>query len=264
MLLTVDAGNTNITLSVYKDDELMFTARLYTDRCKTEDQYAYDFAQMLAAKNCNSSDFTGAIISSVVPEITKKLEYAAEQITGVKPLCLGLGVKTKLQIKAVNKGELGADLVAGAVGAKSKYPMPCLIWDLGTCTKISVLSKNGEYLGCTIGPGIKMEIESLGTKTSQLNQINISEYNKAFGNTTETSISSGVIVGTAVMLEGLSKRIMEELGFDNMTIVVTGGLSSTILNCTDMNVLHDENLISDGLKAVYNYNLPKKGKNNEK
>jgi len=254
MLLTVDAGNTNITLAVYEKDELLYSARIYSERRKTDDQYAYEFRQILGEKYGSRCEYEGAVISSVVPEITKRLEFAAKAVTGKTPLVLGVGIKTKLQINVVNKGELGGDLVAGAVGAKLKYPMPCLIWDLGTCTKISVLNEKGEFMGCTISPGINMCIEALGTETSQLNAIKVAEYSKPFGNTTVDAISSGVIVGTAVMLEGLSKRIIEEIGFNNTTVVVTGGLSSAIIPAVKMDVIHNKNLLSEGLRAIFEYN----------
>ena len=255
MLLTVDAGNTNVTLALYKEDELLYSARIYTERRRTADQYAHDFKQMLDGRYGSQEDFRGAVICSVVPEITQRLAYAAEFITGKKPVILGVGVKTKLAIKEINRGELGADLVAGAVGAKEKYPMPCLIWDLGTCTKISVLNEKGEYLGCSISPGVKMEIEALGTNTSQLNQIDISDYNKPYGNTTPKAISSGVLVGTAVMLEGLSRRIIGENGFQNTTIVLTGGCARYILPGLAMEgVIQDPWLIPDGLRAIFSYN----------
>lgn len=254
MLLTVDAGNTNIVLAVYEKDELLYRARIYSERRKTDDQYAYEFKQILGEEYGKNRDYEGAIISSVVPEITKRLEYAAKAVTGKDPVVLGVGVKTGLRINGVNRGELGADLVAGAVGAKLKYKMPCLIWDLGTCTKISVLNEKGEFMGCTISPGINMSIEALGTNTSQLNAIKVSEYSKPFGNTTVASISSGVIVGTAVMLEGLSRRIIDEMGYKDVTVVVTGGLAPVILPALKTDVIHNKNLLSEGLCAVFEYN----------
>ena len=254
MLLTVDAGNTNISLAVYKNDDLLYSARIYTEQRKTSDQYAYDFKQILTEKYSDPADYRGAVISSVVPEITKKLEYAARFITGHDPVVLGVGVKTKLQINVANPAELGADLVAGAVGAKKIYPMPCLIWDLGTCTKISVLDEQGAYLGCTISPGVKMCIEALGSNTSQLNQIDIAEYAKSFGNTTPTSISAGVLVGTAVMLEGLTERIIADMGFQNASVVVTGGCASYVLPAVTRDVTFDPELVHRGLRAIFEYN----------
>ena len=168
---------------------------------------------------------------------------------------LDVGVKTKLVIKCVNRGELGADLVAGAVSAKEKYPLPCLIWDLGTATKISVLDEKGTFLGCTISAGIKMCIEHLGSGTSLLNPIEIKEFHKPFGNVTFDSIASGTIVGTAVMLEGLSERIMKSLGYESATIVITGGLAPIVLQCVEKyEPILDKTLINDGLRFIYNYN----------
>ena len=253
MILTVDAGNTNVTLAVYEGRELKYSARIYTERRKTEDQYAHDFKQILA-EFADADAYEGAVISSVVPEITRKLAYAAQFITGKKPVVLGVGVKTKLQIKGINPGELGADLVAGAVGAKAKYPMPCLVWDLGTCTKISVLDENGVYLGCSISPGIRMSVEALGANTSQLTQIGISDYSEPFGNNTFASISSGVIVGTAVMLEGLSDRIIAKLGLQNVTTVLTGGYARFILPSLTREALVDDHLVTDGLREVFELN----------
>jgi type III pantothenate kinase len=254
MILTVDAGNTNVTLAVYEGSELKYSARIYTERRKTEDQYAYDFKQILTPAYSDPAAYEGAVISSVVPEITRKLAHAARFITGKQPVVLGVGVKTKLCIKGIHEGELGADLVAGAVGAKAKYPMPCLIWDLGTCTKISVLNEKGEFLGCSISPGIRMSVEALGANTSQLTQIGISDYAEPFGNTTFASISSGVIVGTAVMLEGLSQRIIEKLELANVTVVVTGGYARFIQPSLTREITYDANLVTDGLRAVFELN----------
>ena len=254
MILTVDAGNTNIALAVYNGKTLEYSARIYTERRKTEDQYAYDFKQILSERYSDPAAYEGAVISSVVPEITRKLAYAARFVTGREPIVLGVGVKTGLVIRGVNSGELGADLVAGAVGAKAKYPMPCLVWDLGTCTKISVLNEKGEFLGCSISPGVNMSIDALGANTSQLTKIGLSDYTEPFGNTTFASISSGVIVATAVMLEGLSDRILQKLGLSDVTIVVTGGYARFVLPSVRRQVQYDKNLVTDGLRAVFEYN----------
>ena len=257
MLFTADIGNTTVSIVVYRENQPLFLARINTDRRKTSDQYAYDLKQLLETKKCGTEGFEGAIISSVVPELSQVLKTAIADILGVQALTLDLGVKTKLAIKCVNRGELGADLVAGAVGAKSKYPLPCLIWDLGTATKISVLDKKGAYLGCTISAGINMCIEHLGSGTSLLNPIEIKEYNKPFGNVTFDSIASGTIVGTAVMLEGLSERIIESLGYEQkeVSIVITGGLAPIVCKCVNkFKPVCDKTLINDGLRLIYTYN----------
>ncbi|MBQ6380554.1 MAG: type III pantothenate kinase [Clostridia bacterium] len=255
MLFTADIGNTTITTVVYKENKPLFTARINTDRRKTSDQYAYDLKHLLETKHCGTEGFEGAMISSVVPELSSVLKTAIEELLAVKVLTLDLGVKTKLAIKGINRGELGADLIAGAVSAKEKYSLPCLIWDLGTATKISVLDDKGAYLGCTISAGVRMCIEHLGSGTSLLNPIEIKAYNKPFGNVTFDSIASGTIVGTAVMLEGLSERIMKSLGYEDMQIVITGGLAPIVLNSVEkFDPIYDKNLINDGLKLIYEYN----------
>ena len=255
MLFTADIGNTTITIVVYREDKALFTARINTNRRKTSDQYAYDVRHLLETKQCSIDSFDGAMISSVVPELSPVLKTAIYELLGVQAMMLDVGVKTKLDIKCVNRGELGADLIAGAVGAKAKYPLPCLIWDLGTATKISVLDKTGTYLGCTISAGIKMCIEHLGSGTSLLNPIEIKKYNKPFGNVTFDSIASGTIVGTAVMLEGLSERIIASLGEENVSIIITGGLAPIVLESVEkFTPIYDKNLINDGLKLIYSYN----------
>lgn len=262
MLFTADCGNTTITIAVYDENKALFNARINTDRRKTSDQYAYDLKHLLETKQCSTQGFEGAIFSSVVPELSPVLKTAITDILGVQPMTLDLGVKTKLDIRCVNRGELGADLVAGAVGAKQKYPMPCLIWDLGTATKISVLDEKGAYLGCTISAGINMCIEHLGSGTSLLNPIEIKQYNKPFGNVTFDSIASGTIVGTAVMLEGLSERIIRTLGFKNVCIVITGGLAPIITHSVEkFTPVYDKYLNNDGLKLIYELNQG--GKTNE-
>ncbi|MBQ3431616.1 MAG: type III pantothenate kinase [Clostridia bacterium] len=257
MLFTADIGNTTITVVVYREDSAMFRARINTDRRKTSDQYAYDIQHLLETKHCETVGFEGAVISSVVPELSAVLKTAISELLNVDVLMLDVGVKTKLNISCINRGELGADLIAGAVGAKAKYPLPCLIWDLGTATKISVLDKNGTYLGCTISAGIKMCIEHLSSGTSLLNPIEIKDFNKSFGNVTFDSIASGTIVGTAVMLEGLSERIIRDLNYekDEVSIVMTGGLAPIIIkNVEKFSPIFDKTLINDGLKLIYGYN----------
>lgn len=254
MILTIDIGNSQIVLGAYNDDILAFTSRISTDSRKSADQYAVLIKEILALHNCPAKKFKGCVVGSVVPEITQTVKQAVSMITKTDVIVLSHGVKTKLNIRTLNPAEVGADLVATAVAAKDKYPCPCLIWDLGTATKISVLDRNGSFIGCTISPGINMGIKALSTDTSQLNPIEISQVESAIGNNTFKSISSGIILGTAVMLEGLSEKIKKEMGEEKVTIVATGGLSKIVLNNVNQNVIYDENLILDGLKLIYDYN----------
>ena len=156
MILTIDVGNSNITFGGYEKRKLSFTARMATDRARTSDQYAAELIQILSLYKLPVALVQDGIISSVVPELTGIIAAAVEKICGRRPLVIGPGIKSGLNIKIDNPAQLGADLVCSAVGAISKYPLPCLVLDLGTATKISVIDKNASYLGCTISPGVNI------------------------------------------------------------------------------------------------------------
>ncbi len=254
MLLAVDIGNTNITIGLYKDDKLIFVSRLATERKKMPDQYAVELSTIFNLHSVNTTDFEGAIISSVVPELTNTVKTAVEFITGQTPLIIGPGVKTGLNIKIDNPAQLGADLVAGAVGAISKYSLPCLVLDIGTATKISVIDSNGSYRGCTISAGVKISLDALSSGTSQLPAISLDAPASAIGTNTITSMQAGTVLGCAAMIEGLCKRIEASLGEKVKTVVATGGIAADIIRYCDMDITYDADLILDGLKFIYNKN----------
>ena len=143
MILVIDAGNTNITMGAYEGEKLLFVSRLATDRTATVDRVAIDIYSILQINRVSDRNFEGAVISSVVPEITSALRRAVSAITGKKPVVIGPGVKTGLNIRIDDPAGLGADLVATAVAAKALYALPCLIIDLGTATKVSALDEKG-------------------------------------------------------------------------------------------------------------------------
>ena len=255
MLLAVDIGNTNITIGLYCEDKLIFVSRLATERLRMPDQYAAELAAIFAMHSINTSEFQGAIISSVVPELTNVVKEAVGFITEQTPLVLGPGVKTGLNIKIDNPAQLGADLVAGAVGAISAYPLPCLVLDMGTATKISVIDAKGNYRGCTISPGVKLSLNALSAGASQLSSIPLDAPPSAIGTNTISSMQAGIVLGTAAMIEGLCRKIEASLGEKPASIVATGGIAADIIRYCDMDITLDENLILDGLKAIYNKNI---------
>lgn len=258
MILTVDVGNSNITMGVYKEDELLFVARLATERARTGDQYAVELKAIFALYDVVPRDFEGAIISSVVPELTAAVRSAVQMVTGHAPLLIGPGLKTGLNIRTDTPGILGADLVVGAVAAIHSYELPCLVMDLGTATKISVLDEQGTYLGCTISAGVGISLDALATRTSQLPHISIEAPDHVIGTNSPDCMQSGTVFGTAAMLDGLCDRIEEELGRPVKTIVATGGLAKDIVSNCKRNVLYSENLLLEGLKLVYEKNMSKK------
>ena len=254
MILTVDIGNTNITIGIYNNDELILVLRAATDRVKTPDQYAVELSSMLRIHNADGFQFNGAIISSVVPELTNVIRTAIKTVTGQTALLIGPGVKTGLNIRIDNPAQLGADLVAGTVGALNKYELPCLVLDMGTANKISVLDSNGTYRGCTISAGVKISLNALSSGTSQLPAISLDAPHSAIGTNTIDSMQSGTVLGAAAMIEGLCARLEDALGEEVQTIVATGGIAGDIIRYCRMDIIHDPDLILDGLKFIYDKN----------
>ena len=253
MLLVIDAGNTNITIGAYQGDELTFTSRLATDHRATRDRIAVDLASVFKLHGIERSSFTGAIISSVVPEISRALKQAVEKVTGQTPLMVGPGVKTGLNILTDNPAEVGADLVAVSVAAMNKYALPAIIVDLGTATKVIALDRNGAFLGCSIAPGIEISLNALSSGASQLINIGIRFPDHAIGTNTADSMTSGLIYGSIDMLDGMCDRFAAEIKDPVQTIGATGGLSSVTAGCRNEMVM-DQDLILEGLKLIYQKN----------
>jgi type III pantothenate kinase len=258
MLLAIDMGNTNITVGAYSQDALLFVTRLATERARTSDQYAVELLSILNLYDVNPSAFSGVIISSVVPELTICIANAAEKITNCRPMLLSPGLKTGMNILTDNPAQVGADLVAGAVGAAAKYPLPCLVVDLGTATKISIIDVNGSFCGCTISSGVAIALEALAQRTSQLPNISLTAPQSVIGKNTIDSMQAGTVFGAAAMIDGLCDRIEKELGENAETIVATGGLAQEIVKSCRHHVIYNGELILEGLKIIYQKNIKSK------
>lgn len=253
MILTIDIGNTNMNLGLFDGDTLFMRARLVTERQKTEDQFAVEFTQLFSMHQIPPQQIDGCIISSVVPEITVAVSTAIQWLTKKKPMVLQPGLKTGLNILIDNPAQLGADLAAGAVGASANYPLPAFVIDLGTATKIYAIDKNRGFRGCMIAPGVVISLKALTDTSSLLPTISLEPPKKACGTNSVESMQSGMILGTAAMIDGLLDRFTEELG-EPQSILATGGLSSFIVPICRHKVQYDGNLILKGLKAIYEKN----------
>ena len=253
MLLAVDIGNTNITLGAYNSNILEFTARLATDTRKTDDQYAIEIKQLLSLYGIEPDDIEDCIISSVVPSVGKSISRAVSKLCQIVPLTLGPGVKTGLNIKIDNPAQLGADLVAGAVGAIDAYKMPCVIIDMGTASTVSVLDRNGAFLGGVIAAGVRLTLKALTENTAQLPAIPIEAPKSVIGTNTTESMQSGLVYGSASMIDGLLEKITAELG-ETPTVLATGGLSKEVISHCKTNIIYNENLLLEGLRVIYEKN----------
>lgn len=253
MLLTVDMGNTNITMGAFENDELKFTARLSTIRGKTVDQYALEFNQVFKLNKVKASDFSGSILSSVVPELTDVISQTMQNLIGTPAMIVGPGIKTGVNILIDNPAQLGADLLVGAVAAIEKYPLPCLVVDLGTASKISVIGKDNSYQGGMIAPGVGVSLGALSSSASQLPVVSLCAPKKAVGKNTIDCMQSGIVFGNAAMVDGMVQRFKEELG-EVASVVATGGYSNSIIRHCKEDIIHDDALLLYGLKAIYNKN----------
>ncbi len=250
MVLTIDIGNSNIVLGVFDRRELLFTARISTDINKTADELAVMMNEIFTIRKLDSAAISGSIISSVVPALTGAMSTAAELITGKAPFLVAPGIKTGLNIRIDNPAQLGSDLLVDCVAAAAMYPKPVIVADMGTATTLSVVDEGNNMLGGAIMPGVRTALNALISKTAQLPQISIDSPKKAIGTNTNDSMRSGIVLGSAGMLDGMIERFEEELGREAF-VVATGGLSGEICKHTRKKILHNPDLLLQGLYILY-------------
>ena len=253
MLLCVDIGNSNIVLGCYGDDNIVFCSRISSDKSRLGDQYAVEIKDILLLYGIELSLIKNAIVSSVVPALTEPFVHSIEVIFGFQPLVVSPGLKTGLNIKIDDPAQLGSDFVAGAVAAKHKYPLPIIVIDMGTATTFSIISKAGDFLGGAIMPGLRVATEALVNKTSLLIQISYDAPKNPLGTNTSDSMKSGAIFGTASMIDGMCRKYFKELG-ETATIVATGGLAASVIPFCECEIIHDDLLLLDGLKLIFDKN----------
>lgn len=250
MVLCIDVGNTNIVFAGYEDTELKFLSRIKTDTTWTSDQYAASVRAVLTLYGFGPSDFEGAIIGSVVPVMTSLLRTACTRVFGSEPLILGAGLKTGLNIRLDNPAECGADLVASAVAAKNHFPLPLLVVDLGTASKITAVDKNGDFLGGAILPGLMTSVNALVSNASLLTDFELAPPTRAIGRNTPECLRSGYILGFASMIDGMCQRFIDELGED-ATVVATGGLIDLVMPSCTTKMHKRDDLVTEGLRLIY-------------
>ncbi|MCI8496987.1 MAG: type III pantothenate kinase [Clostridiales bacterium] len=257
MILTVDIGNTNITLGAYEGKELLFESRMETNHSRMEDQYAIELRDILDLYGIQARELEGAIVCSVVPALTRIFEGAIRKLSGTVPLVVGPGIKTGLNILIDNPAQLGADMVAGAIAAIDAYPCPCVIFDMGTATTAAVVDRNHAFLGGLIIPGIGISLGALASRTAQLPQISLEAPSSVIGRNTIDCMQAGSIYGAAAMIDGICDRVEDELG-EPVTVVATGGLSTVVVPFCRREVVHCDNLILEGLRILFEKNRPAK------
>ena len=256
MILTIDIGNSNIVLGGVRDQEILFEARLRTEVTKTSDQYCVDLKILMEVYGISNKDIEGTIIASVVPQVLNSIRTAVQKLTGKVPLVVGPGLKTGLNILLENPGQTGADLVVADVAALREHKPPLIVIDMGTATTMSVLDKNGAHIGGCIIPGVKISMDALTDRTALLPGLQLDQPKRAIGRNTIDAMRSGIMLGTACMLDGMVERMEEELGCKT-TVIVTGGIAKFVVPLCKTPMIYDKDLIIKGLAALYRDNKRK-------
>jgi type III pantothenate kinase len=253
MILAVDIGNSNIVIGCFDRSEILFVERLSTNHRSTEMEYAVMIKTILELNKITADKIDGGIISSVVPQLTETLKAAMDRLGCGEILVVGPGIKTGLKIMLDNPAQLGSDRVADAVAAINYYPVPLILIDMGTATTVSVIDSQRNFLGGMIIPGLRVSLDSLTSRTSQLPNISLTPAKKTVGTNTVDCMKSGIINFTASGIDGIIGRIEDELG-EKCTAVSTGGLANKVVPYCKREIIIDELLLLKGLRIIYGKN----------
>ena len=253
MILAVDIGNSNIVIGGVEGDDILFEARLRTDPTKTSDEYCIDLKMILEVYEADPKAVEGAIISSVVPQVLNSIKTALKKLTRKDALVVGPGLKTGLNIKIENPAQTGADLVVGCVAALRQHKPPMIVIDMGTATTMIALDETGAFIGGCIAPGVKISMDALTGRTALLPGLQLDQPKKAIGRNTIDCMRSGIMLGSACMLDGMVQRMEEELG-SKATVVITGGIAKFVIPMCRTPMIYDKDLLLKGLVTLYREN----------
>lgn len=253
MILAIDMGNTNIVIGGIDESRTYFLERITTNHVNTALEYAVSIKNILEIHGVDRAQVTGAIASSVVPPLNATLSSAVNKLFGFRPMFVGSGMKTGLNILMDNPKTVGTDMIVDAIAAIKEYPCPLIIIDMGTATTMSVVDHSGNYIGGVILPGLKVSLDSLSSKTAQLPSISLDIPKKVIGKNTIDCMRSGIMYGSAGMLDGIIDRMEEELG-GPATVLATGGLSRFVVPLCRHSIIYDEELLMKGLWILYEKN----------
>ena len=253
MLLAIDIGNTNIVIGVIRDDEIIFKVRIATDHTRTSDQYGVEIKNMLEAFDVRREDISDCIISSVVPPVFNSVRTGVIKMIGKQPMVVGPGLKTGLDIQVDAPAQVGSDRIVIAVAALAEYQAPLILMDLGTATTVEVVEPPRTYVGGIIFPGVRISLEALTSRAAQLPGISLDKPKSVIGKNTVDCMRSGMMHGTAAMLDGIIERMEEEIGH-KATVIATGGMAQFITPLCKREIHLEKDLLLKGLNIIYKKN----------
>ena len=259
MLLTLDVGNTNTVLGLYRlaSDELVTHWRISTLRTQTADEYGVLFLNLFSMRKVEATEVSSIIISSVVPPLESTLRQVCERYFNLKPMFVEPGIKTGMPILVDNPAELGADRLVNGVAAFARYGGPCIVVDFGTATTFDVISAKGEYLGGVIAPGLAISAEALFARAARLSRVDVKKPAKVVGTNTVAHIQSGLYYGYIGLVDGILERMLNETRNPDSPapkIIATGGLARLVVEDSRFIETIDDMLTLDGLRLIYERN----------
>ena len=257
MLLTVDVGNTNITLGLFKGDKVYATFRITTQMARTSDEYGSLIAEMIVRKGIDIKNIQDVIISSVVPKVMYSLNNGIVKYFGIKPIIVGLGTKTGIKINRTDPREVGSDRIVDAVAAYEIYGGPCIVVDFGTATTYDLVGPEGTFDAGVTSPGIRICAKALWNETAKLPEIEIKKPDTILAKDTITSMQAGIVYGYIGQTEYIIDKMKEESGLDNLKVIATGGMGRIICENTDRIDVYDNELTLQGMRIIYEKNRKK-------
>jgi type III pantothenate kinase len=253
MLLTIDIGNTNISLGIYQGETLGPRWRISTDHNRMPDEYGLQILGLLAHAEMSSDQISGVCMASVVPPLTGILRQSCQKYLQQDPLIVDAGVKTGVRILYETPRSVGADRIVDAAAVQQMYGGPACVVDFGTGTTFDAISKQGDYLGGAIAPGIGIAAEALFQRAAKLPRVDLQRPPSVIGRNTPQSMQSGLIFGYVGLVEGMVARFQEELG-PEMKVIATGGLTGVIAEETGVIDITAPWLTLDGLRIIWQMN----------
>jgi len=253
MLLVIDIGNTNITLGLYRDQELVSAWRIATDHERMPDEYGLQILSLIQYAGYQPADIHGTSLASVVPPLTGNILQACDDYIQQQPLVVDAGVKTGVSIRYEDPKAVGADRVVDAAAVQHLYGGPACVVDFGTATTFDAISVEGEYLGGSIAPGIGIAADALFQRTAKLPRVELARPPSPIGRNTVHAIQSGLLYGYVGLVEGIVARFRGELG-PEMKVIGTGGLVEIIANETEVIQIQAPWLTLEGLRIVWDLN----------
>lgn len=256
MILAIDVGNSTVNMAVVNEDskEILFTQRITTDKRKNSNDYEAFFRETLSLHHIDISILSGGILTSSVPALSDVVLLAAEKIIKTNMIKVGPGIKVDVDLGHPNPSELGPDLLVGAIAGVLEYGTPLIIADLGTCSTISVINKEGIFLGGMIVPGVAVSQSGMLNRASHLPKVDLKKPTHLICADTVEAIQSGLLYGHAAMIDGMIDRIEADLGY-KLNTIVTGGLSTIVGPLCQRPVIISENLMFNGLISLYKMNI---------